>query len=170
MDTFLLITLLWWLFVYAITQIFLLRHIPEDTAPLWQGRIAAFLCIGSLVSDSVLFSRFLQSWSSLSVSALVVTILLGLLISMYLLSIYSYSQSSISLRLLYLIGKNRKGVSLKELLSQYNLEQIVDRRLQLFLSTGALSFNGKKYYRTGRISPFSIRQIFFKCIDRIFPE
>jgi len=169
MDTQLIYFWILGILSFAGLQIICLRHIPRYHALSWLGKAGGF---ASFVSASgcawgiyrIDNSLFLALFSGVCVGFFVL-----LSIVIYLLSVYSYIESSVTLRLFSMIGKSGKsGISYRKIRTEYGVVAIVERRIKRFLAADVIRFNGKTYKAVDKIGVFHLRERLVDVLDILF--
>ena len=169
MDIFLVSLFLLYLIFYFGVQSLLFRTIDRYASVLWQMKL---LIGGGTLSFLLTFLILvLDGWSFLNsiFGSSLISFLYSLSISIYLLSVYSYIESSITVKIFTLVGEKTEGISRRQLLKVYNLRVIVKRRIRRFLVQGEITQKGKWYARVSGTSIFSVRERLNKLILFFFP-
>lgn len=171
MDGFILVNWLGWVGIYFIIQIIFLRRVPRYLSISWHTKIACSIFLLSFVTTFSLFQFLFHDSISTIVTSLLTAFLVILVVGAYLLSIYSYLESSITLRLLTLIGDTGKhGISTTKLKKHYNLSHIVIRRLDRFLVSKEIVREGIYYKKGKKILSFVFRERVYAAIKIFFPK
>jgi hypothetical protein len=168
-----IIIILFWLFaliLYIFIQIVWLKKIDRNTTLSWQMKL---LYIIPIVISLFVFSYKFIFENNLN-SAFGYSILLYFLIlisyCIYLLSVYSFFESSITVKLLSIISEHSdKGIAIDYFSKTYNWKYIIDRRLIRFLALNQIQYVDNHYQLSQNISAFSIRSIFSKFFRIFFP-
>lgn len=93
-----------------------------------------------------------------------------LLLGFYLLTFYSYCESSITIKLLSLIAEHKNGISIHQLDNIYNKEKIINRRLNRLTIQHAIEQDAD-IYRLNKIPyVFTIRRLIQSSISFLFPK
>lgn len=155
--------------LYILVQHFFLQKVPRDRAIVWQRKIMILFgvmsFIISLLAARVLFHGFFAD----CLLAFINSLLLLATIAIYLLSIYSYIESSITVRIFSLIGERKqKEITMEKLEQLYNVERIVTRRLDRFVAINEVSFDGVRYTKVQKISEFVIRDYIHAFVHVFF--
>jgi hypothetical protein len=92
------------------------------------------------------------------------------LVCIYILSIFSYLESSITVKLFMIIaGKKSAGIKRKEIRYLYAKRHIVSRRLKRFVATDIVRKKGLFYEKSPRINAFVIREAVYSVMRTLFP-
>ncbi len=101
----------------------------------------------------------------------VTMILLWLLWIIYMMTVYSYIEASITIRLLMEIAaRGHRGATKKRILQIYNPAVIVKRRLDRLIQSGELIKTGNVIQATGRVSVFQLRKRITMWYIVLFPR
>lgn len=128
----------------------------------------------SVLSISALL--LIASWLNIALSQMVQIAIASqlvyfLLIIIYILSIFSYIESSITLKLIHIIGlAGAKGLSRNELANIYNKEYIVMRRINRFIENKIVIKQSNCYQRNKNLSLFDLRSLVIKAFIFMFPS
>lgn len=94
----------------------------------------------------------------------------GILVVLYVFGIFILVESSITLRLLYEIGRKYPNpISRMNITKKYSFNFIVKRRLERLVYLGEVIQTGKGYSLSDKHSYFSVRSILAWINDIIFP-
>ncbi|MCX8009359.1 MAG: hypothetical protein N3A54_06735 [Patescibacteria group bacterium] len=92
------------------------------------------------------------------------------LVIVYIVSIFSYLDSSITVKLFFLIiQRGKHGIKKKELMKMYSTRDIVKRKLDRLVAIGVLKNNQDTYEIMHRLNVFMIREKIFSFIKDMFP-
>jgi hypothetical protein len=165
MDVVILISSMISFIVFCVAQMIVFRYIEEDRVLLWLMKLF-FLVEGC----SLMAGYFLWGQYAYVTIALWHAVIFFLLLVSYILSIFSFSEASITLRLLSEIARHgNHGITKKEILIRYNLGVIVGRRLSRFVASGELVVKGQLYRWKNSPSFFELREKTVEIVKRLFP-
>ena len=160
--------------LFVVVHAALFRIIPAGSHIRWMLKLlliipGAYLILASIFAMSA-------PWVTLTqvefIAIIASTILLFVLEAVvYIMTIYSFAEASITLRLLAEIAAGGGGgVSKKQILKKYNVERIVLLRMVRLTGSGEIKKSGQRYIRTGRISAFTVRHVVNSIFFRLFPK
>lgn len=153
MDIPIILTVLSSFAIFVILQIVVFRRIPRRQVLSWM--VTVFLAAGIATSVSSLFFFHSASFDALLFFLFISWLLYGLLSLIYILAVFGIIESSIRIRLLAeIVRSGRSGITLEKIYQKYNREIIVKKRLERFLTSGDISYDGKRYRIARRFSPF----------------
>lgn len=157
--------------VYFFIQVYFLRSIQPLISLSWQKKVVV---VGSI--SSIIFSAFVLYTLAFSLLEIVVGTMyiamffLGTAI-LYLLTIYSFLESSITVKLFSLIAKEgEKGISIRELKKSYGLHAIVNRRLERLHTVGTVRIENDIVYLKKPNTMFVLRAKIHQILDIFFPS
>lgn len=163
MDLYVIYCWILGLLMFACVQIFFLRKISRYQALSWQGKVGGGVAgISMFFSAWLIFNQF-ESIVLAIFGALCVGFFVLLSVVIYLLSIYSYIESSVTLRLFSIIGRSgKRGISYDSVIKKYGVGAIVARRIERFLSMGIVHLDGNSYKLSEKLGAFQLRE---KLVD-----
>lgn len=156
--------------VYIGIQLFCLRRISWQFSASWQMIIALVFSGFTFVISIYASYLLIREPSMVILSSFLSTLLVIISMGIYMMSIYSYVESSITLKLFMLIGKSLHGVTAKCLRKEYNLAIIVQRRIERLICSGDIVMNKSMINLAEGYSLFSIRKQFIQqIVKKLFP-
>lgn len=168
MERFILETTALFFVLFLLSQTVLFRIIPERFIVRWLIKI--YLLISAVVVlvsyqdgglDGLAYCYFLG----------VVMTLLWLLWFIYMMTVYSYIEASITVRLFMEIAAGGvRGVTRNEILHRYNPQIVVERRISRLVESGELVKTGDIIRATNRMSAFQLRDMITKWYFVLFPR
>lgn len=115
---------------------------------------------------SIILSWMLIPTFSFSLIAIFLYILL---VGVYIFAIYINIDSSLHVRVLQEIAKiGSKGLTFKDLLSIYNKEIILKKRIAWLVNCGEIGLEGNKFYMRRRYSLLLIREKFLVLLSKLY--
>lgn len=167
MDRAIILTSLVSFMLFLIFQVIVFRRIPRIQVLSWMVNV--FIITGVMVTAALPLFLNNISWSAFVLFGAVSWLLYGLVSLIYILAVFGIIESSIRIRLLAeIVPRGTGGITLKELYRTYNRDSIVKKRLERFLSTGDISYDGKQYRIARRFSPFSIPGTAFSLLWKLY--
>lgn len=101
--------------------------------------------------------------------ALLSAVSIGIVLVSFLLSAYSYVESSITIKLFSLIaGAGEKGISKSQVFHIYNKDVIVQRRISRLTAEGIIRKKNGRYSLIPGASPFSFRNSVFTIFQWVY--
>jgi hypothetical protein len=168
MDEIIFVSSLTSFVVFCVAQIIVFRFVEEDRALVWLAKLFLLVEGISLLAGYVLWEqqvyRMVILWHGILFSLLVVS---------YILSLFSFSEASITLRLLSEIARGKdRGVTKETILARYNVGVVVNRRISRFLMNGELEEiqKGISYRWKNSVSLFIFREKVTKVFGILFPR
>jgi len=162
MDGAIILTWSLSMIVFSVLQSIGLRRVDRRTSSVWQRKIAIiFLCLPAFLFICLMLT-FSYPLSSVLFGGGMIMILISGTVLLYLLSFYSYVESSITVKLLTLIG-------LHQPLSHYGKKIIVVRRLERLVAIGQIRQIGALYAYSDVVTAFSLRHGVSRLITFFFP-
>jgi len=166
MDTIILVSALISFIVFCVVQMIVFRFTDEDRALLWLMKI--FLMVEGC---SLFAGYFLWGRGAFVEIVLWHAVIFMLLVISYTLTVFSYSEASITVRLLGEISRSgSRGTTKNEIIKHYNLGSIVKRRLSRFIANGELVANGQRYRWKNSVSLFLLREKTVRLFQMLFPS
>jgi hypothetical protein len=155
--------------VFVSLQIFYLRRISRYQALSWLGRVGASSSfLSAFVCALFIYDKY-QSWLFATAGFVLVFILVMMSVVIYLLSIYSYIESSVTLKIFALIGAHSKqGLSYTQLLKLYGVSAVVKRRIDRFIALKIIDFDGRNFTSVEKMSAFVFREKFHQVFGKFF--
>ena len=164
-----LVTFCIFLFLHSIVN----RLIDHIQAPVLIPHVFALSGIVLCIFSTVWYLMGLYGAFTLIEYVVMMSITLILYTCMsflYILTIFSVVESSITIKLLHEISKTGKhGIVNDDLMKCYGLHSIIKRRLQRFLQMGVVQRKNSTYIVVHKQNIFSIREIIFALFHTVFP-
>ena len=156
--------------VFLISHAIAFRHIVHDNAVPWLLWSYGIGYIGIVLVMFFVPTIALLSFAELVVSLCVVSVIYTLVVGIYIICIFSVIESSVTIKLLSVIGGyETHGVSTRTLMTQINAGMIVNRRLQRLVYLGTVKKDGELYSLTNTKSSFIVREYIFRIVQLLFP-
>src|SRR3989338_6044211 len=171
MDIVILINVCVSFIFFLLVHLIVFRYIQHREVFRWL--VIVFL-IGASLSQSIYLILILWLLPTVSPIALAISeaislVLYALTTSIFVLAIFGIIEASLRIRMLAEITKTgKKGISYDELLIRYNRNMIVKKRLERFLQSGDIGFDGERYFIKHRVTPFSIPGYLFSLIWKLY--
>ncbi|OGG30674.1 hypothetical protein A3A63_00640 [Candidatus Gottesmanbacteria bacterium RIFCSPLOWO2_01_FULL_46_9] len=172
MDTWILVTsgasfVLLFLLLLAV-----FRMVHAYDAPVWYIRMTGFCgvcCLG--LWWVVVFLGWVHETPQIIAMGVIASLLLyGLLTILFLFGVFGVFEASITLHILTKIAlSGKEGIHPNAILSSYNRNTIVKRRIDRFLWSGELLVVGGRYRLSKRLSYFMMRERFLNILRWMFP-
>lgn len=127
------------------------------------------ILVGILLAGSLIMIAFLGVIKPLTMLVMLIftQIIFHGMVILYTLTVFSYIESSITIKLFSLIGQ--KDRTRQELRQIYSKRHIVHRRLDRFLMINVIEKNAMLFQKTSRLTLFSVREWFILFMNKIFP-
>ncbi len=153
--------------IFLSFQIVLFRHVSHERVIFWLAVVYIGVGLPLAITSSILL--FPAEISRTLFSIIVVFALYSLLVFIYILGVFGIMESSIRIRLLTEVaGKGKKGLPLSKLLTYYNRETIIQKRLNRFVSSGDLLYKNGTYRATERYSLFLLPSQMLRFIWNLY--
>lgn len=155
---------------YILLQMLFLRVFPKFERLGFLFRLDILISV--LIAGSVTFMFFLKV---IQLTTYIIILIFSQLIyhglvGIFMLTVFSYIESSVTLRLLSLIAKNGKdGITRNQIHMLYSKEMIISKRIQWFLSTKVIEKNGFAYVSKKGITMFHMRERVVQLMNQWFP-
>ncbi len=174
-DSFILLIGFLGFFLFCAFQAVLFRNIHKTKlSGLFRGALTLFFLVqaASIILAPFMIHRW--TWSLWSVMAVVFlpAFAYGCYVIVYIYNWFVIVESSITLKILCEIARlsKTKPVSVQDLLSSYNTDFIVQRRLQRCVELGELEPQNHMYIRLRKRSFFEFRDAMARINECIFPS
>lgn len=156
--------------LYFIVQVLLLKRVKRSMNSLWQIRMLfLFTLLPAVLMGTVAIMNHI-SVSFAVIYGLLTAVIIGLFLVIYLLTVYSYLESSITVKLFMLIADSQnRYVTEKNLHTYYSKQAIIRRRLERFVAIGQIRKEKNKYYAQTETSVFNFRSAFHHIFCFFFP-
>ena len=169
MDTAILFTVFLSFVVFVLLQIIVFRRIPRRQVLVWM--VIVFVAAGFIANITLLLLKHDISGNMLLFFLGISWLLYGLISLIYILALFGIVESSIRIRLLAeVIRSGEKGITLKELYRKYNREVIIKKRLERFVASGDISFDGTYYMVKRKLSMFSLPGAVFSVLWKLYRD
>jgi hypothetical protein len=162
MDTIIFLFSCLTFLAYIAVQAIVFRAIRPDRALIWLIKLyfmveGAALLIGYAFVHTSLYG-VVVGWQ---------LVIFSLIAALYIFSVFSYTEASITMRILSEIARSYgKGITEKDIWKRYNTQYIVERRIDRFLSGGDIVKVKNGYTWKNFYSPFIVREkiLSFVCL------
>lgn len=169
MDTIILLLTFCFLFAYVFIQRIYLKKIPFEKRVAWQKKILILITLCSFICSSVILQQRYSLLLAFEVS-FIISLIVGLCCVVYILSIFSFLESSITIKILSLFPSNQQQITRNHILSTYSIHEIISRRLKRFVFENVLTQKKLVYtYKEQPYSLFIIREYFYTVTQWLFP-
>lgn len=167
MDIPILLTAFISFITFIVLQIVVFRWIPRQQ--VLSGMVIVFVVAGLIINTTVLFIVSFSVWNEVVFLLGSSWLLYGFAALIYILAVFGIIESSIRIRLLgEIVRIGKKGITLKELYRKYNRDTIVSKRLERFLASGDIIFDGKNYHVGSRFSAFFLPGSIFALLWKLY--
>lgn len=168
MDTIIVLLSGCFIFIYLAIQRIYLKTIPFEKRVAWQKKITILITTLSFFCSFV-FIQQQQIISTLEASC-IVALIVCLFCIVYVLSIFSFFESSITIKILSLFPIDKRPISRNNIRTSYSLHEIIARRLKRLVFEGILTKEKNKYiYRKTPYSLFILREYLYTATQWLFP-
>ena len=151
---------------YLVASAVTFRFIHPDRALIW---LIKLYCI---VEGIALLAGY-GIWNTqafIAIACWQITIY-SLLILLYVGSFFSFTEASITLRILMEIAmRSGRGITKNDIWKRYNTKTIIERRLSRFIQGGDIVKKGRVYTWKNSASPFILRQYIVSIVQFFFPH
>ncbi len=167
MEIQLLTSIFFSFIAFIILHVVIFRRISRRQVLTWM--VAVFAIAGIFTMGVSYYFVALYPFTMLLFFYFVFWMLYGLLSLIYFLAIFGIIESSIRIRLLAEVVKSGKtGITPAALYRIYNRESIVKKRLERFVASGDIVYDGNKYRMSGKLSAFSFPGAIFSLLWKMY--
>lgn len=172
LDTYSLFFALFGLVLLSIAHTVVFRFIDRRAVFLWLGLVIFSVTLLVLLGWGTLLMGSDQNLKEHG-GALGTAIMLSIMLYWMLVPFYLYGfgiiESSIRIRILSEIASaGESGISEKALFEKYNKDSIIRKRLERFLASGELKFDGRYYRIKNRFSFYWVLAGYFRLFWKLY--
>ncbi len=170
MDIILISTTLVSCVLFLCLQRFILKYTNKLTSYYWLVLCAILIAILNCLLIGLTLVVLQYPLINILFYASVSLCINLIVLAFYLLTFYSYTESSITIKLLSLIAQHKKGITVHNLQKLYNKEVIINRRLNRLETQHALLKDKNDYILNTIPFMFKIRRLIQLSIFILFPK
>jgi len=155
---------------YLILQFLFLRSFPSDERVGFLFRLQ--ILVGIFLGGSQLIMWWLNviTMQTFLIVFPVSEFIFHGLVFIYILTVFSYIESSITIKLFAIIGEHeRSGLTRKDLERIYSKDYIVKRRLKRFLAMHVVEREHMMFTLSKRLNSFALRDRIVSLMNVLFP-